>query len=263
MFKYLRSFIGNLLPEIIQMKIVIFLSKTFWMLRKYFLGVSIEYPEEFLENWREIKKFSSQDQERNFTIYQIIKLHNKIFENQKTNVIEFGVDRGSSLVTISKFVKNNTNIFGIDSFGIHFKDIGRKINDNDPHYKMDQSSHFTNKRFKNFDYKNKELDINQKIKIKNCYLKLICCHFPDSLNDNEIKEISTLKYSFVHFDFDLNKSTMDAIEFALPRLEKGAILLFDDYNFINQEGVKKAVLTSNIQLNRCIQNQSGQLICFT
>ena len=35
---------------------------------------------------------------------------------------------------------------------------------------------------------------------------------------------------------------------ALDRLEKNAIILFDDYNFINQEGVKKAVEDLKIDL---------------
>ena len=42
-----------------------------------------------------------------------------------------------------------------------------------------------------------------------------------------------------------------------------AILLFDDYNFLNQEGVKAAVLESEINIKRSIQTQGGQLICFT
>ena len=71
------------------------------------------------------------------------------------------------------------------------------------------------------------------------------------------------KYSFVHFDFDLYKTTMDAISFIIQRLEKNAILLFDDYNMINQDGVRAAVLESKINLNRSLKTSSGQLICFT
>ena len=37
----------------------------------------------------------------------------------------------------------------------------------------------------------------------------------------------------------------------------------DDYNFINQEGVKKAVKDLNIDLSKGFQTQSGQLIIFT
>ena len=73
--------------------------------------MQIDYPEEFLENWNNIKKKSSQDKERNFTVYQLVKLHNKMFENKQTNVIEFGTDRGGGLTTISKFVKSDTRIF--------------------------------------------------------------------------------------------------------------------------------------------------------
>ena len=44
---------------------------------------------------------------------------------------------------------------------------------------------------------------------------------------------------------------------------KNAILLLDDYNLINQEGVKWAVRDSGINIDKCVQTQSGQLICYT
>ena len=100
MFKTLRSFVGKILPESFQMKVVIFLSDIFWLFGKYFLGAELDYPKEFLINWKSIKKKSSQDRERNFTIYQLIKIHNEIFKDQQTSVIEFGVDRGGTISTI-------------------------------------------------------------------------------------------------------------------------------------------------------------------
>ena len=72
MFKSLRSLVGRLFSENIQMVIIIFLSDFYWSLRKYFLSVVIDYPREYVENWKKIKSNSSQDKERNFTIYQII-----------------------------------------------------------------------------------------------------------------------------------------------------------------------------------------------
>ena len=56
---------------------------------------------------------------------------------------------------------------------------------------------------------------------------------------------------------------LDVIKFIIPRLEKNAIILLDDYNLINQEGVKWAVKDSGINIGKCIQTQSGQLICYT
>ena len=90
-FKKFRSLVGRLFSEKQQMIIILWLSEIFWKMRKYFLGVEIKYPKEFLDNWKLIKKISSQDKERNFTVYQLIKLHNKIFEGKQTNIIEFVV----------------------------------------------------------------------------------------------------------------------------------------------------------------------------
>ena len=83
MFKHIRSFVGKLFNENQQMLIVMYLSHFFWSLRKYFLAVEIIYPEEFLSNWLIIKNYSSQDRERNFTVYQMIKVHNEIFKGKK------------------------------------------------------------------------------------------------------------------------------------------------------------------------------------
>ena len=59
------------------------------------------------------------------------------------------------------------------------------------------------------------------------------------------------------------KPTLDVIQFVIPRLEKNAIILLDNYNFINQEGVKWTVRDSGVNISKCIQTQSGQLICYT
>ena len=128
-FKNLRSLVGRLFSENIQMKIVLALSDLFWFLRKYFLAIVIKYPDEFIENWRIIKSNTSQDKERNFTIYQLTKTYNSIFKEQETNIIEFGVDRGGTLTTLSKFVKPNTNIYALDSFGYYAPEIKNKVTD--------------------------------------------------------------------------------------------------------------------------------------
>ena len=82
MFKQVRSLIGRLFSENIQMKIVMIISDFYWFLRKYFLSVEIDYPEEFLSNWKKIRRNSSQDKERNFTVYQLIEIYNSVFQNR-------------------------------------------------------------------------------------------------------------------------------------------------------------------------------------
>ena len=98
---------------------------------------------------------------------------------------------------------------------------------------------------------------------KESNLNIIKCYFPEKIEDEIFKKISSIKYSFVHVDFDLYKPTLDVIKFVILRLEKNAIILLDDYNLINQEGVKWAVRDSGVNINKCIQTQSGQLICYT
>ena len=263
MFKKLRSLIGRLFSENQQMIIVMYLSDFFWFLRKYFLSVEIEYPNEFLKNWSFIRKSSSQDKERNFTVYQMIKMHNQIFKNKKTSVIEFGVDRGGTLTTICKFVKNDTEVFALDSFGFYADDIKNNVTSHDTHY-LGKYRPFTKKtRFKEFNYLSLEKQLNQDLIKKSSNLDIIKCYFPDQIDEKYLEKINSRKYSFVHIDFDLYKPTIEAIKFITPRLENNAIILFDDYNFINQEGVKCAVKDSKININKCIQTQSGQLICFT
>ena len=263
MFKKLRSLIGRLFSENQQMMIVVYLSGFFWFLRKYFLSVEIEYPAKFLENWVTIKKKSSQDKERNFTLYQMIKVHNEIFKDKKTSVIEFGVDRGGTLTTICKFVKNSTEVFALDSFGFFADDIKNNVTKYDSHY-LGKYKPFTKKtRFKEFNYLSLEEQLNQDLIKKNSKLDIIKCYFPNQIDEKYLEKINSKKYSFVHIDFDLYKPTIEVIKFIKPRLENNAIILFDDYNFINQEGVKWAVKDSGININKCIQTQSGQLICYT
>ena len=262
MFKTIRSLVGRLFSENIQMIIVMHLSDFFWWMRKYFLSVIIEYPSEYEENWKKIKFNSSQDKERNFTVYQMIKVYNEVYNNRKTNVIEFGVDRGGTLSTISRFIKPDTNLYALDSFGFFSKDIKENVTSFDSHYRGLYKPFTKGTRFKNFDHKKLESLLNQEISKKNCSLKMICCHFPDKIEKIDYEEISSKKFSFVHFDFDLYKPTIEAIKFIIPRLETNAIMLFDDYNFINQEGVKAAIRDSNININKGVQTQSGQLICY-
>ena len=262
MFKHIRSFVGKLFNENQQMWISMRLSNFFWYMRKYFMGVEINYPNEFLKNYSTIKSFSSQDKERNFTFYQLIKMHNEIFKGKKTNLIEFGVSKGGTLTTLSKFVKDESHIYGLDSFGYHADKIKDNVTEYDPHY-LGQYKPFTKQtRFKNFDYLTLEKDLNEILVKKKSKLDIIKCYFPDKIDHKKYEEIGSLKYSFVHADFDLYKPTLEVIKFIIPRLEKNAILLIDDYNLINQEGVKWAVRDTGININKGIQTPSGQLIFF-
>ena len=252
-FKKIRSFIGKRFSENQQMRIVVFLSSIFWGLRKYFLGVERKTDLKFSNHWEKIKNDTCLDQERTYNLYQFILFHNEIFKNQFTNAIEFGVSRGSSLNTISKFIKIDTSIFAIDQFGKYFEKI--KISKHDSHY-LDHSP-FGEQRFKGFDYKLFNKQLNEELHTENKKVTIINDFFPLTKDDYEL---NNKKFSFAYVDFDIYSSTYDVIDFLKDKLLKNAIVVFDDYNFINQGGVKKAIEDSNLNLNKCYQTSSGQLV---
>ena len=227
------------------------------------MAVEINYNSEFLDNWKKIKSFSSCDRERNFTLYQYLNIHNEYFKTKETNVIEFGVSRGSSLLTIAKFVKENTNIFAVDSFGEFADDIKKFSTSADDTNYQDKEIAFNKKtRFKNFNTQTLIDDIEniEGFKKNNKKINLIKGHFPIKINQSDKDNIENKMYSFCYLDFDLKISTLNALKFIFPRLEKNGLLIIDDYNFINQEGCKIAVDEFGLNLKSCFQTHSGQLI---
>ena len=262
-FKDIRSKVSKLFSEDQQMKIVLKISSIFWYFRKYFLAVEINYDKEFLDNWEKIKNFSSCDRERNFTLYQYLNIHNEYFKNKETNVIEFGVSRGSWLLTIAKFVKENSNIFAVDSFGEFSEDIKKLSTSTDDRTYQGRTVAFNKEtRFKNFKTQTliNNIENIEDFKKNNKKINLIKGHFPYKLNQSDKENIENRMYSFCYLDFDLKISTLNALKFIFPRLEKNGILVMDDYNFINQEGIKIAVNEFGLNLKLCFQTHNGQLI---
>src|SRR6185369_3826324 len=53
--------------------------------------------------------------------------------------------------------------------------------------------------------------------------------------------IENLRFCMVHIDADIYKSVKDSCAFFYPRMEKGGIMVFDDYGFPSCPGARKAV----------------------
>jgi GR25 family glycosyltransferase involved in LPS biosynthesis len=53
-------------------------------------------------------------------------------------------------------------------------------------------------------------------------------------------------YSFVHLDADTYQSTSAALDFFLPRMVPGGVIVFDDWEWINCPGVKRAIEERNL-----------------
>jgi len=60
--------------------------------------------------------------------------------------------------------------------------------------------------------------------------------FPEDYLDIDIESLA-----FVHSDVDTYQSTKDMIEWCLPKMARGGIMVFDDYGITNCEGVTRYV----------------------
>ena len=159
--------------------------------------------------------------------YQAIRKAMYITAHDKTlgSYLEFGVFTGSSFnfaMMINKkidkiFGNSNCNFFGFDSF----KGFGN-INEDDKHPAFNDE-HFS---------VNREKVINNiKKNSKGQNYKIIEGFFENTIKGKSPKDIGIDKARVIMIDCDLKNSTSIALEFLKPSLQKGTIILFDDYIF--------------------------------
>ena len=67
-----------------------------------------------------------------------------------------------------------------------------------------------------------------------------CKFFPGFFPDTT-ESLKDAVFSFVHLDGDYYETTKNGIEFFYPRLTKGGIMFFDDYEWCDCPGVRKAI----------------------
>jgi O-methyltransferase len=66
-------------------------------------------------------------------------------------------------------------------------------------------------------------------------------HFYKGFFPETAGPIENSRFCMVHIDADIYQSVKDSCAFFYPRLEKGGILIFDDYGFPSCPGARKAV----------------------
>jgi O-methyltransferase len=133
-------------------------------------------------------------------------------------VAEFGVYRGGALERLA-IIFNDKKIFGFDTFnGMP------EASPVDKHRKGD---------FRDVSFEHILSHFNQHYP----HVSLIKGFFPDSIS--QIDGNST--YCFVHLDADLYSSTKSGLNYFIPRLVPGGIMVLDDYGWVDCPGVKIAV----------------------
>jgi O-methyltransferase len=132
------------------------------------------------------------------------------------NIAEVGVYKGGSARLISEF-KGNRKLFLFDTFeGL-----------------PELNSFDTSNEFFKGQFKETSLEFVKEILSPFDGINIFKGYFPETAGP-----IESEKFSFVHLDVDLHKSTVDSLEFFYPRMLKGGIIISHDY--INADGVRLA-----------------------
>ena len=168
----------------------------------------------------------------------------KSLKNVEGDIVECGVGRGSSICVFAyanEFFDLNKKIYGFDSFE-GFPDVHKKDVSINARAKELGSIPGWDDFSENLIYHALEDDpINggpdSLFKEKKANIKLIKGFFSNTLEKNLPESIS-----FLHLDADLYESTYDSLLYCIPRLTKGALIVFDElHEEVKWPGVKKAV----------------------
>jgi O-methyltransferase len=140
-------------------------------------------------------------------------------------IAEAGVYKGGSLKYLAQNFPNSPIIVGFDTFeGLPIE----QWNENEIHNPKD--------------FNDTSVGLVSKF-INDTRVELIKGLFPESSQNTMFESI---QYSFVHVDFDFYEGIKAAIDFFYPRLVDGGIMVFDDYDWPNCPGVKRALDESGI-----------------
>ena len=199
---------------------------------------------EFTEVFKIAKEYSHVDEYRMYELYQLASQASKL----NGDFLEVGVWRGGSSAVIKKALidSNSQNTFYIADT---FKGVVKAGSKEDSFYRGGEHSD-TNIGYVKEIFK--KIDIDEP--------KILVGIFPDDHSDLDIQ-----KLAFVHSDVDAYESTKGIIEWCLPKMLRGGIIIFDDYGFYPCDGVTTYVnnlmLEAKISENfRFIHNLNGHAI---
>ncbi len=187
----------------------------FFLSRKGFVNNAVQNDDEFL------KLFFNLYLEGK-TMLSLREMYNLYFfvknNHVKGDLAEVGVYKGGSAKLIAQ-LENKRKIYLFDSFN-GMPAVNLKIDKHHPG-----------------DFRDTTLDRVKSYLQKFQNLLFFEGTFPKSASSLKDRK---LRFSFVHLDVDLYKSTLDSLAFFYPRMAKGGVIVSHDYNAISCPGVKKA-----------------------
>jgi O-methyltransferase len=198
------------------------------------------YDKEFLKTFEEINTLVDI-----FRCYELWDLTEQVIKRIPGDLLEVGVWKGGTGALISKkaqYLDANRTIFLADTF------IGVvKTSDKDSVYTGGEHSDSSFQLVKELLEKNLNLS----------NFKILEGIFPDDTKKN----VADNKFCLCHIDVDVYQSAKDIVEWIWPRLETGGVIVYDDYGFLQTDGVTKIVNELKLKNNSLIiYNLNGHAI---
>lgn len=193
-----------------------------WGLRTYNKNLAWFHDEEFKTAWAEFPDSTDYIHERKITLFSIAKA----LRNIDGDIAECGVFKaGSSFLMLSASQGTNKHLHGFDSFeGLSEPDDRDKVS-NDHSFKWQKN----------------DMAVGEEIAHRNLakfdgQYSLHKGWIPERFNEVEDK-----KFSLIHIDVDLYEPTLETLEFFHPRMNKGGMIVCDDYGSEACPGAKDAM----------------------
>jgi len=154
----------------------------------------------------------------------------KDLENIEGDILELGTYTAGTTIMLARFlkkIKSKKRIYGCDTFsGLPYED--------DFSTQKNVKNMFTTRDYESVIKKIRKFNVDDKI-------TLVKGLFSETL----YQQLNEKKFSFVLVDCDIYKSTKESLQFTFPRLKKGGVIMFDDYDIADREnplwGETKAV----------------------
>lgn len=137
------------------------------------------------------------------------------------NIAECGVFRGSSLIPMGVFAKQNNSskkLFGLDSFEGFDSTIEKDLELGGMGDSEKRLGGFSNTSYDLVFNKVKQFGLTDTTTLIKGYFQ------------NTLHQIDEQKFSFVHLDCDIYESYKVCLDFFYPRMTTGGIILFDEYD---------------------------------
>lgn len=148
------------------------------------------------------------------------------------DVVECGVYRGSSLLTMGLYLKQNNiekRVIGFDSFQGFPKAVEIDLSLGGASDEQKRIGGFDDVSYTRLCERISHFDLRDKIELFKGFF------------EHTLAKAQNGRFCFVHLDVDIYSSYKTCMEFFYPRLPKGGVILFDEYNDPPWPGCNKAI----------------------